>query len=54
MQLDLFRDTKEDFLYSQIQKVENAMDRRTRSIFAMITEMQTEIIELKKNNERRA
>lgn len=48
MQLDLFNNSKEDYLFSQMQKLENSMDRRTRSIFALITELQDQLLELKK------
>jgi len=39
-QLDLFYKNSDDFLYREIQKVRNSMDRRSRAMFAIISEIQ--------------
>lgn len=46
-QLDMFYTDKENYLYCELQKIQSSLDRRTRSMFAMITELQDEIIRLK-------
>ena len=50
-QLDFFTNTKEDFLYMEIEKIRNSMDKRTRSIFALISELQDQVISLKAETE---
>lgn len=52
IQMDMFNSSKEDYLYNQLQKLENSMDRRTKSIFAMLTELQTEVMNLKEKKEK--
>jgi hypothetical protein len=47
-QLDMFNNSREDYLYNQVQKLENSMDKRTRSLFALISELQDEVMQLKK------
>jgi hypothetical protein len=49
IQLDLFNNSKEDYLFGQMQKLESSMDRRTRSLFALISEIQDQLLELKKD-----
>ena len=49
IQLDMFNNSKEDYLFGQMQKLENSMDRRTRSLFALISEIQDQVLELKKD-----
>ena len=50
-QLDFFTNTKEDFLYMEVEKIRNSMDKRTRSIFALISELQDQVISLKAETE---
>ena len=51
-QLDMFYTDKENYLYTELQKIQSSLDRRTRSMFAMITELQDEIIRLKQKEEK--
>lgn len=43
----MFSNSKEDYLFNKIQQVEGSLDRRTKSIFALISELQDQVIELK-------
>jgi len=49
-QMDLFDKTKEFFLYGEIEKVKTSMDKQRRAVFALLAEMQNEIIKLKEKN----
>lgn len=51
-QLDLFNNSREDFLYGEVEKIRTSMDKRTRSIFALITELQDQIISIKADGEK--
>ena len=46
MQLDMFHSSSNDFLYGEIQKIRNSMDRRSRAMFAIISEMQDQLIKM--------
>lgn len=39
-QLDLFQNGKDDFLFSEINKTQNSMNRQFRAVFALISELQ--------------
>lgn len=47
IQMDMFSNSKEDYLFNKIQQVEGSMDRRTKSLFALISEIQDQLMELK-------
>ena len=51
-QLDFFNNSKEDFLYGEVEKIRTSMDKRTRSIFALIGELQDQIISIKADAEK--
>ncbi len=51
-QLDIFSESHEiTYLYSEIEKLKNSTDRRCRAIFALLTELQTEILHMKEKDE---
>lgn len=51
-QLDIFNKSHETtYLYSEIEKLKNSTDRRCRAIFALLTEIQTQILDMKGKNE---
>lgn len=46
-QLTLFNDS---YFFDKQQKMEESYDKRFRALFALVTELQTEIIKLKTSN----
>lgn len=52
MQLDMFRNSTDDFLYGEIQKIRNSMDRRSRAMFAIITEMQDALLKIQEKEKK--
>ena len=50
-QLDLFYKNSDDFLYREIQKVRNSMDRRSRAMFAIISEIQDQLLKMQEKKE---
>ena len=46
-QLGLFPQNSDDFLYNEIEKIRSSMDRRSRAMFALITEIQDQVIQIK-------
>lgn len=51
-QLDIFNKSHETtYLYSEIEKLKNSTDRRCRAIFALLTELQNQILDMKMKNE---
>lgn len=50
-QLDLFDEDKIFYLYSEINNIKNSTDRQRRAIFSILTEMQDELIDLRKKME---
>lgn len=51
-QTDLFRSNTEDFLYGEIQKVRHSMDKRSRAMFSLITELQDQLLQLKEKERK--
>jgi len=47
-QMNLFNDS---YLFEELQKVRTSMDKRTRAIFSLLAELQTEILNMKEKNE---
>lgn len=52
MQLDMFYDSREDYLYSEMKKIENSYDRRFRAIFSLLKEVQDQLIKIKEKEEK--
>lgn len=52
MQLDMFHSSSNDFLYGEIQKIRNSMDRRSRAMFAIISEMQDQLIKMQEKENK--
>lgn len=50
-QMDLFRSSAEDYLYGEVAKIRDSMDRRSRAIFSLISEIQDQIVHLKEKKE---
>ncbi len=50
-QLDLFPVSKEDFLYQEMGKLRDSLDRRSRAIFSLISEIQDQLISLREVKE---
>lgn len=51
-QLDFFHKNSEDFLYSEIQKVRHSMDKRSRALFSLVSELQSEILTLREQQQK--
>jgi hypothetical protein len=51
-QMDMFYNRSEDYLYSELQKVKGSMDKRSRAIFALIAELQDQVIKMKEEKNR--
>lgn len=49
-QLDMFKENSSDYLYGEIQKMRNSMDRRCRAIFALISEMQDQLLKMQEKD----
>lgn len=45
-QMDMFRSSGEDYLYGELQKTQHTMSRSFRALFALVTEMQTQIMQM--------
>ena len=45
-QLDFLTDSSVDYVYQELQKTNNSMDRRCRAIFSLLKELQDKIIRL--------
>lgn len=52
-QLDLFKSTSDDFLYSEIQKVRTSMDKRSRAIFALLNELQDQVLKIQEKKDKK-
>lgn len=50
-QLDFFNNTKEDQNFLEICKMRESFQRQLRALFAIITELQTEVINLREKND---
>lgn len=50
-QMDLFDKTHDFYFFDQLQKVKTSMDKRTRALFSLMSELQNEILNLKEKNE---
>ena len=48
-QLDMFKENSSDYLYGEVEKIRNSMDRRCRAIFALISEMQDQLLKMQEN-----
>jgi len=46
-QQDLFNKSSEDYLYSELNKTQNSMERQFRAVFALLTELQKKYNALK-------
>lgn len=46
-QLDMFNSSSNDYLYNQVETLKLSMDKRFRALFALMTEEQKEIMNLK-------
>ena len=46
-QMDMFNTSGNDFLFSEINKTQNSMNRQFRALFAIVTELQKKYNELK-------
>lgn len=46
-QADMFRSNNEDFLYGEIEKIRHSVDKRSRALFALITEIQDQLMNLR-------
>lgn len=51
-QLDLFRDSSSDYLYGEIEKIRSSLDRRSRAMFAIISELQDQLMALKQKESK--
>jgi hypothetical protein len=51
MQLDLFNEVQELEILSRLKKVEDALAKTRRSLFARINELEREVLELRKEEE---
>lgn len=47
VQLDMFASSSEDYLYSQLESLKYSMDKRFRALFALMTEEQKEVMNIK-------
>lgn len=52
MQLDMFHTSTENFLYGEIEKVRESLDRRSRAMFAILTEMQDQLIKMQEKENK--
>lgn len=51
-QLDFFRENEVDYLFGEVSKLQNSTDKTRRAIFAHLSELQSQIIELKNNQQQ--
>ena len=51
-QLELFERNSEEYLYGEIQKIRTSVDKRSRAMFALITEIQEQLMNLQEKGER--
>lgn len=50
-QMDFLKEQNpENYLYGEIEKLKNSTDRRCRAIFALLNEMQDQILSMKKKD----
>ena len=52
-QMDMFHTSREDFLYNEIDKVRSSMDRRTRAMFSLITELEDRLYKMQEKEQKR-
>lgn len=45
-QMDMFSNSSEDYLYGELQKTKHTMSKSFRALFALVTEMQTQIMQM--------
>ena len=45
-QLEMFEKNSEDFLFSELNKTQNSMNRQFRALFALVTEVKRDYISL--------
>ncbi len=51
-QLDLFgKNDQTIYLYSEIEKLKSSTDRRCRAIFALLSEIQSQILDMKEKDD---
>lgn len=43
-QLDLFQTNSESYLFNEVEKIRKSLDKRSRAMFALIGEMQEQLI----------
>lgn len=48
-QMDLFHTSSEDYLYGEIQKTKKTMTSSFRALFALVTELQTQVLNIQEN-----
>lgn len=46
-ELNILKENSSDYLYGEIEKIRNSMDRRSCIIFALINEIQDELMKMK-------
>lgn len=51
-QPDLFRTTSEEYFFSELNKTQNSMNRQFRALFAIVTELKKDYIELKEQKKK--
>jgi len=51
-QLDFLNSSTESYLYSEIEKVRHSMDRRSRAMFALLSELQDQVISLQNDKDK--